>query len=106
MKAMRLAAGAVLVLIAALIALTFTATLTHAQTQRCGSLADVLADLSSAYHETIVWEGTISPRQKLILTSATDGATWTALIVEGTVACLLTSGRGTSGKVRPAGDDI
>jgi hypothetical protein len=77
-----------------------------AQVQRCGSLADVLADLSSAYHETIIWEGTISPRQKLILTSSADGATWTTLVVEGTVACLLTSGRGTTVKLRPAGEDI
>jgi len=106
MKAMRLATCTVLALITALIALAFTATLTHAQIQRFGSLADVLADLHRAYQETTVWEGTISPRQKLILTSAPEGATWTALIVEGAVACLLTSGRGTSGKVRPAGEDI
>lgn len=106
MKVMRLASSVALALILALIGLTLAASLTQAQTQRCGSVADVLADLSSAYHEAIVWEGTISPRQKLILTSAADGATWTALIVEGTVACLLTSGKGTSGTVRPAGEDI
>lgn len=85
---------------------TLTAATAQAQMRRCGSLADVLADLSRAFQETIVWEGTIGPRQKLVLTAAADGATWTALVVEGAVACLLTAGRGTSGAVRPAGEDI
>lgn len=105
MKAMHHAAKAALLLIFTLIGLSLAATVAQAQIQRCGSLADVLADLHRAYQETTVWEGTISPRQKLILTSAPDGATWTALVVEGTVACLLISGKGTSGKVRPAGED-
>ena len=106
MKAVPHAAKAILFLIFALIGLSFAASLAQAQGQRCGSLADVLADLSRAYHEAIVWEGTISPRQKLVMTAAADGATWTALVVEGTVACLLTSGTGSIGKLRPAGEDI
>ena len=106
MKALHRAAKAVLLLIVTLIGLSVAASLAQAQIQRCGSLADVLADLSRAYNETIVWEGTIGPRQKLILTSAPDGATWTALVVQGTVACGLVSGKGTSGQVRPAGEDI
>lgn len=106
MKAMRRATYAVLALITALIFLLLVGSMAKAQGARCGSLADVLADLSAAYKETAVWEGTISPRQKLIITAAPDGATWTALVVEGSIACLLTSGTGSTGKARPAGEDV
>ncbi len=103
MKAMRLAAAAVLALIASLVFLTAAAT---AQGARCASLADVLADLRVSHDEAIVWEGSTSGGQRLLVTAAPDGSTWTALAVDGPRACLVAAGVSWSGVARPAGEDI
>lgn len=100
MNVMRLAARAVLVLIVGL-AMVATA---HAQTPRCGGYADVLADLHSAYHERIVWIGERGPAGQMVITARADGSTWTAVIVQAGIACLVSAG---TGWVAPApGEDI
>lgn len=78
----------------------------RAQVAQCGGYADVLADLQASYGETSVWEGEVGTGQRLVVTAAPDGSTWTALVIEGAMACLLSSGRSWSGVARPAGEDI
>lgn len=107
MKAMRLAATAVLTVIGlSIVILLFGLTGIGRSETRCGALADVLADLQASYRETTVWEGAVGTGQRLVVTAAPDGSTWTALVVEGPRACLLSSGASWSGVARPAGEDI
>lgn len=107
MKVMPLAARAVLSVIALAVAILLfgLAGMGRAET-RCGGYADVLADLRASYGETSVWEGEVGTGQRLVVTAAPDGSTWTALVIEGSMACLLSSGRSWSGVARPAGEDI
>lgn len=76
----------------------------HAQTQRCGGYADVLADLRSAYGEQVRWIFDGAPGSQLVITATPDGSSWTMLFVEGAVACLVSAGNGW--EALAAGEDI
>lgn len=65
-----------------------------AQSGQCGGYADVLADLRSAYHERVVWVGKRGEAGQLVITAKADGSTWTAMLVRGGVACLVSAGTG------------
>lgn len=93
MNFLRNAAGAVLLVGLILIGFSVFGAV-NAQTARCGGYVDVLSDLATAYHERIVWIGQRAPEGQMVITAAADGTTWTALLVTGEVACLLSAGTG------------
>ena len=78
----------------------------HAQTPQCGSLAEVLAGLASRYNEVVVGDGEAGGGRTLLITATPDGATWTAVMVHGELACLVAAGVGWHDPTRPAGEDI
>lgn len=74
------------------------------QRARCGGYADVLADLARAYGEQVLWVGQRGAAGQLVVAGKPDGSTWTALLVQGEVACLAASGTGWAAK--PVGEGI
>ena len=89
------------------VALFFAARAAVAQSPQCADLAVVLESLSTRYHESLVAEAQSGADQRLIITATADGSTWSALMVKGTLACLVASGTGwTTSAPPPAGEDI
>lgn len=99
MKAMRLALSALLLPLALCAPV-------HAQTAQCAGLADVLEGLDRNYGESIVWQGNAGPDAVVMVTAKPDGSTWSLLMIQGTVACLVGAGTGWSGLGHPAGEAI
>ena len=104
MNVLRNAAGVVLLVILILIAISLSGLAAMAQTPRCGGYADVLADLATSYHERIVWVGDRGAECQMVITAVPDGSTWTALLVRGDVACLVSAGKNRAAS-KP-GEDI
>lgn len=99
MKAMRLAVSALLLPLA-------LCAPAHAQSAQCAGLADVLEGLDRNYGEGIVWQGSAGPEVQIMVTAKPDGSTWSLLMVQDKVACLMGSGTGWSGLGHPAGEAI
>ena len=77
-----------------------------AQTPQCGSPVEILAGLASRYSEVVVAEGEVGGGQTLLITATPDGATWTAIMVKGDLACLVSSGHNWRDPAKPAGEGI
>jgi hypothetical protein len=78
----------------------------RAQTPQCGALAEVLATLASRYNEVVVGDGEAGGGRTLLITATPDGATWTAVMVHGELACLVASGVSWRDPAKPAGEGI
>lgn len=77
-----------------------------AQALQCAGMADALANLQSRYGEIVVWDGETGNGPRLLVTARPDGTSWTALAVEGAVACMLTSGTAWTGTLTLEGGGI
>lgn len=77
-----------------------------AQTPQCGPLAEVLAGLASRYNEVVVNDGEAGGGRVLLITATPDGATWTTVMVQGDLACLVASGVSWRDATKPAGEGI
>lgn len=106
MKAFEYAARAALFLITVCIAIFLCglAGMAQAQVAQCGGYADVLADLSQAYHEQVVWVGERGNAGQMVITAKPDGSTWTAMVVQEGIACLVAAGTGW--KATASGDEV
>lgn len=105
MNALRNVASVVLLAILILFGVSIFGAVS-AQAPQCGPYAGVLEGLATKYGETIVWQGNRLPTGHQVITAAGNGGTWTALIVQGTDACIATFGATWDGVARPAGEDI
>ena len=66
-----------------------------ARAATCTGLADALAQLSAQYREEVLFQGQTTSGQRLIITAAPDGSTWTELVQPGPDrACPIGSGTG------------
>jgi hypothetical protein len=78
----------------------------RAQTPQCGALAEVLAGLASRYNEVVVADGEAGGGRTLLITATPDGATWSAVMVQGDMACLVSAGTNWRDPTEPAGEGI
>ncbi|WP_215732086.1 hypothetical protein [Mesorhizobium loti] len=73
-----------------LAAITFLTIRAHADPLPCGPLPVLLKNLADRFHEFVVMSGDATGRQMLILKS--DAGTFSVLLGNGKVACLVMSG--------------